>query len=60
MQANILNWTKSKTDPNSGTGQYGSCCAEMDVWEANRSGNGGSTAVSAPGMPMSYAVAMSS
>ncbi|KAL0261876.1 hypothetical protein SLS55_003308 [Diplodia seriata] len=34
-EANILNWTKSETDVNAGTGQYGSCCNEMDIWEAN-------------------------
>ncbi|KAH9148421.1 hypothetical protein LEN26_004501 [Aphanomyces euteiches] len=34
-EANINNWTPSKSDPNSGTGQYGSCCAEMDIWESN-------------------------
>jgi cellulose 1,4-beta-cellobiosidase len=32
-QANILNWTA--TDANSGNGKYGSCCNEMDIWEAN-------------------------
>ena len=34
-QANILGWTPSSSDSNAGTGQYGSCCNEMDVWEAN-------------------------
>ncbi|KAL7276641.1 Exoglucanase 1 [Rhizina undulata] len=34
-EANILNWTASATDVNAGTGQYGSCCNEMDIWEAN-------------------------
>jgi len=34
-EANINNWTPDPTDPNSGKGQYGSCCAEMDIWEAN-------------------------
>ncbi|KAJ7834665.1 cellulase [Mycena leptocephala] len=33
--ANILNWTASATDSNSGTGMYGTCCNEMDIWEAN-------------------------
>jgi len=33
--ANILNWTASTTDSNSGTGMYGTCCNEMDIWEAN-------------------------
>ncbi|KAG7451861.1 cellobiohydrolaseI [Guyanagaster necrorhizus] len=34
-EANILDWTPSTNDSNSGTGYYGSCCNEMDVWEAN-------------------------
>jgi len=28
-EANMLNWTNSE-------GQYGSCCNEMDIWEANQ------------------------
>lgn len=28
-------WTPSSGDPNSGTGSAGSCCNEMDIWEAN-------------------------
>ncbi|KAI0797478.1 cellulase [Abortiporus biennis] len=32
-EANMLNWTGTST--NSGTGQYGTCCSEMDIWEAN-------------------------
>ncbi|KAF9004464.1 family 7 glycoside hydrolase [Hymenopellis radicata] len=27
--------TASPNDTNAGTGQYGSCCDEMDIWEAN-------------------------
>ncbi|KAL0949979.1 hypothetical protein HGRIS_009993 [Hohenbuehelia grisea] len=34
-QANVIGWTPSTSDPNSGAGQAGSCCAEMDIWEAN-------------------------
>jgi cellulose 1,4-beta-cellobiosidase len=34
-EANVLDWVPSKTDKNSGTGKYGSCCVEMDLWEAN-------------------------
>lgn len=34
-EANVLDWTPSKKDPNSGAGKYGACCAEMDIWEAN-------------------------
>ncbi|KAK0434814.1 probable Probable 1,4-beta-D-glucan cellobiohydrolase A [Armillaria ostoyae] len=34
-EANILDWTPSDSDSNSGSGYYGSCCNEMDIWEAN-------------------------
>ncbi|KAH7344216.1 cellulase [Rhizoctonia solani] len=34
-EANVLDWTPSSSDVNSGTGQYGTCCSEMDIWEAN-------------------------
>ncbi|KAH0610735.1 uncharacterized protein H6S33_011162 [Morchella sextelata] len=34
-EANVDDWTGSDNDVNSGTGKYGSCCDEMDVWEAN-------------------------
>jgi cellulose 1,4-beta-cellobiosidase len=34
-EANLINWQASPDDPNSGTGQYGTCCTEMDLWEAN-------------------------
>jgi cellulose 1,4-beta-cellobiosidase len=33
--ANVIDWVPSDTDPNSGTGMYGTCCIEMDIWEAN-------------------------
>ncbi|KAJ8516490.1 hypothetical protein ONZ45_g6202 [Pleurotus djamor] len=33
--ANVEGWVGSDGDPNSGTGTYGSCCSEMDIWEAN-------------------------
>ncbi|KAG5221600.1 glycoside hydrolase family protein [Salix suchowensis] len=33
--ANVAGWEPSPNDQNAGKGQYGSCCAEMDVWEAN-------------------------
>ncbi|KDQ64435.1 glycoside hydrolase family 7 protein [Jaapia argillacea MUCL 33604] len=32
-EANILGW--NGTSANSGKGEYGTCCNEMDVWEAN-------------------------
>ncbi|CAK4936673.1 unnamed protein product [Aphanomyces euteiches] len=34
-EANVNNWMPNKGDPNAGVGQYGSCCAEMDIWESN-------------------------
>ena len=34
-EANIKNWKPSPTDKNAGTGMYGTCCAEMDIWESN-------------------------
>merc|ERR1719265_2595124 len=34
-QANMENWQPSKTDRNAGTGKYGSCCTEFDMWEGN-------------------------
>jgi cellulose 1,4-beta-cellobiosidase len=33
--ANSVNWTADSNDANAGLGEYGSCCTEMDVWEAN-------------------------
>jgi len=34
-EANVEGWEPSEADPNSGTGHYGSCCGELDIWEAN-------------------------
>ena len=34
-EANCEDWKPSATDKNSGTGKYGSCCNELDIWEAN-------------------------
>jgi len=36
-EANIKDWKINTNDPflNSGSGSLGSCCAEMDLWEAN-------------------------
>lgn len=34
-QANCEGWKPSSNDANAGVGNHGSCCAEMDVWEAN-------------------------
>ncbi|EAW06831.1 putative 1,4-beta-D-glucan-cellobiohydrolyase [Aspergillus clavatus NRRL 1] len=33
--ANVEGWTPSSSDANAGNGGHGSCCAEMDIWEAN-------------------------
>ncbi|KAK3361129.1 glycoside hydrolase family 7 protein [Lasiosphaeria ovina] len=34
-EANIEGWESSSNDANAGTGNNGSCCSEMDIWEAN-------------------------
>ncbi|KAF9873933.1 cellulose -beta-cellobiosidase [Colletotrichum karsti] len=34
-RGNIAGWQPSKTDANSGFGNLGACCAEIDVWESN-------------------------
>jgi len=34
-QANSVGWVADSNSANSGTGNYGSCCNEMDIWEAN-------------------------
>jgi len=31
----MIGWNGSKDDPNVGFGHYGTCCAEIDLWEAN-------------------------
>ncbi|KAL0572160.1 Exoglucanase 1 [Marasmius crinis-equi] len=33
--ANVEGWQPSSTDSNAGSGTFGTCCNEMDVWEAN-------------------------
>ncbi|KAH8697947.1 Exoglucanase 1 [Talaromyces proteolyticus] len=38
-QANVDGWVPSSNDPNAGVGNHGSCCSEMDVWEANSISN---------------------
>ncbi|KAK7511924.1 cellobiohydrolase I [Phyllosticta citriasiana] len=35
-EANCENWVPSPSDPNAGTGKYGACANEMDIWEANK------------------------
>ncbi|KAI0126067.1 1,4-beta-D-glucan cellobiohydrolase B [Xylariales sp. AK1849] len=34
-EANSDGWTPSTNDANAGIGNKGSCCSEMDIWEAN-------------------------
>ncbi|RDW71739.1 glucanase-5 [Coleophoma crateriformis] len=34
-EANVDGWVPSTNDVNAGSGTYGSCCNEMDIWEAN-------------------------
>ncbi|KAF2201360.1 glycoside hydrolase [Delitschia confertaspora ATCC 74209] len=34
-EANVEGWNPSDNDANAGSGKYGACCAEMDIWEAN-------------------------
>eukprot|EP00727_Mastigamoeba_balamuthi_P010803 m51a1_g6345 putative glycoside hydrolase family 7 protein (1712) ;mRNA; r:52690-69936 len=34
--ANVIDWKPSSSDVNAGTGKWGSCCGEMDIWEANK------------------------
>merc|ERR1712060_945772 len=40
-EANVIDWSGNPDDPNQnmGVGKYGSCCAEMDIWEANSMAN---------------------
>ena len=34
-EGNSDGWVPSPTDKNAGSGKYGTCCMEMDIWEAN-------------------------
>jgi len=34
-EPNVIGWTPSDVDIHAGMGKYGSCCVEMDLWEAN-------------------------
>lgn len=34
-EGNVAGWTANPNNTNAGTGNFGSCCNEMDVWEAN-------------------------
>ena len=31
-QANVDGWAPSDNNANTGTGNYGTCCTEMDIW----------------------------
>jgi len=35
-EANVQNWKPNPKDKNSGVGHYGTCCSELDIWEANK------------------------
>ncbi|KAI0735009.1 cellobiohydrolaseI [Earliella scabrosa] len=37
-EANVQGWAGNPSDPNAGSGQFGTCCNEMDIWEANQNG----------------------
>jgi len=32
---NVLEWVPQATDENAGLGKFGTCCTELDMWEAN-------------------------
>jgi cellulose 1,4-beta-cellobiosidase len=34
-EANTIDWKPNPNDKNAGSGFYGTCCNEMDVWESN-------------------------
>lgn len=34
-EANCEGWNPNPSDKNSGKGKYGTCCQEIDIWEAN-------------------------
>ncbi|GAB1196453.1 hypothetical protein APSETT444_005724 [Aspergillus pseudonomiae] len=34
-QANVEGWVPSTNNANTGIGNHGSCCAELDIWESN-------------------------
>ncbi|KYQ92394.1 glycoside hydrolase family 7 protein [Tieghemostelium lacteum] len=35
-EGNVDGWVPSSNNPNTGVGGHGSCCSEMDIWEANK------------------------
>ena len=34
-EANLLNWEPDDDKDDTGKGKYGTCCYELDIWEAN-------------------------
>jgi cellulose 1,4-beta-cellobiosidase len=38
-KANSVGWVPDSNSANSGTGSFGTCCDEMDIWEANSVSN---------------------
>jgi len=38
-KGNVEGWAPHPDDENAGAGEYGACCPEMDIWEANSEGN---------------------
>jgi len=38
-EPNVIDWQGSEVDGNAGKGHYGSCCVEVDIWEANSINN---------------------
>merc|ERR1711976_278323 len=32
---NVVDWIPQETDENAGLGKMGTCCTELDMWEAN-------------------------
>jgi len=35
-EGNVEGWKPNPKDKNAGNGMYGTCCSEMDIWEANK------------------------
>jgi cellulose 1,4-beta-cellobiosidase len=35
-RANMVDWVPADSDDNAGLGKYGTCCTEIDLWEANK------------------------
>ena len=48
-EANVEGWKPSDTDPNARTGKHGSCCTEIDIWEANKMASANTMHACSPG-----------